>query len=262
MVVLRGRGIGEPATSTLNDDERGKLAHMLKKGFGCRRADDQQATPVTNMQYPFKSGSFMSPTVEGIPSGKAVARTLSNKAVADNSSDKAVAGILIPSDIAVAGRDSEAKRHCHNPVSRSRSILSHSLYSNANIDASELDVSEKIALDLNKAKDWQKPVGVPQLTALDDVDLSTHVEPEPTGALLPGASSVAKIKERAVLRKPSAAQSKELNRLHMDLEESVVIPKVSDSTNAYGALSDRTLTARVVTPSRKAVERFGYNYGK
>ena len=48
----------------------------------------------------------------------------------------------------------------------------------------------------------------------------------------------------------------------MDLEESVVIPKVSDSTNAYGALSDRTLTASVVTPSRKAVEQFGYNYGK
>ena len=260
LIVLHGRDFGEPATSTLNDDERGNLARMLAKGKGCCRADDvEQVTPVTNKQYPFKSGSFISPTVKGIPSANAVAGSWpSGKTVADNSSGKVVTGI--PSAIAVTG-DSEAKRH-KPPVSRSRFILSQSLYSNANMDASELDVSEKIALDLNKAKDWRKPAGVPKLTAAqEDLDLSTNVEPEPD-ALLPGARSLATIKERSVLRNPSAAQRRELNKLQMDLAENAAIPKVSDSTNAYGALSDGTPTARVITPSRRALEHFGYHYGK
>ena len=87
-------------------------------------------------------------------------------------------------------------------------------------------------------------------------------EKQSTGTLLPGASSVAMIKERAVLRNPSKAQSKELNKLHMNLAESVVIPKVSDNTNVYRDLADKTVSGRVVTPSRKSLEQFGYNYGK
>ena len=70
------------------------------------------------------------------------------------------------------------------------------------------------------------------------------------------------IKERAVLRNPSKAQSKELKKLHMNLAESVVIPKVSDNTNVYRDLADKTMSGRVVTPSRKSLEQFGYNYGK
>ena len=68
------------------------------------------------------------------------------------------------------------------------------------------------------------------------------------------------IKERAVLHNPSAAQSRELNKLQMDLQESAVTPKVSDSADPYRTLSDKTTTARVVKPSRKAMERWGYGY--
>ena len=77
-----------------------------------------------------------------------------------------------------------------------------------------LDPSELLALNLNMAKDWRKAVSVPQLTAAqDDLESSTHAPPLPTGASLPGASSVAMIKERAVLQNPSAAQSRELKKL-------------------------------------------------
>ena len=161
----------------------------------------------------------------------------------------------IPSDKEAVEGDSAAKRH--KSTSRSRSILPQSLYSIADMDAAEL-----VALDLNKPKVWQV-AGVPQLTAADDnLDSSTHDVPQSTGTLLPGASSVAMIQERAVLRNPSKAQSKELNKLHMNLTESVVIPKVSDNTNVYRDLADKTVSGRVVTPSRKSLEQFGYNYGK
>ena len=90
-----------------------------------------------------------------------------------------------------------------------------------------LDASELVALELNKAKDWRKPACVPQLTAAhDDPDSSTqvpHAAPLCTGALLPGATSVAMMKQRATLRIPTAAQQKELNRLQMDLEDSAII---------------------------------------
>ena len=70
------------------------------------------------------------------------------------------------------------------------------------------------------------------------------------------------IKERAILHIPSAAQSRELNRLQItsSVVESAVIPKVSDSTNPYRTLADRTTTARVVTSSRKSLEQYGFNY--
>lgn len=126
-----------------------------------------------------------------------------------------------------------------------------------------LDASELVALELNKAKDWRKPACVPQLTAAhDDPDSSTqvpHAAPLCTGALLPGASSIAMMKQRATLRIPTAAQQKELNRLQMDLEDSAVFPKVSDTTNPYRTLADRTHTARVATPSRKVLEQYGFS---
>ena len=111
------------------------------------------------------------------------------------------------------------------------------------------------------AKDWRKPVSVPQLTAAqDDLTSSTHAPPLPTGASLPGASSVAMIKKRAVLQNPSAAQSRELRKLQLDLQESAVTPKVSDSTDPFRALSDQTPTARVVKPSLKALLQHGFGY--
>ena len=259
IVVLHGRGIGQPAGNTLKDDsEGGNLTRMLTKGKGSgRRDDDNQGNALNYKEYPFKSGSFMSPTLASISSGKAAAASTpsykaSKKAVVPS---KAVVGIA--SDKAVTD-ESAAKRH-RVP----RSILPQSLYSNANKGASELDASELVALELNKAKDWRKPACVPQLTAAyDDPDSSTqvpHAAPLCTGALLPGASSVAMMKQLATLRIPTAAQQKELNRLQMDLEDSAVIPKVSDTTNPYRTLADRTHTARVATPSRKVLEQYGFS---
>ena len=112
------------------------------------------------------------------------------------------------------------------------------------------------------SKDWRKAVSVPQLTAAqDDLESSTHAPPLPTGASLPGASSVAMIKERAVLQNPSAAQSRELKKLQRtSVKESAVTPKVSDSTDPFRALSDQTPTARVVKPSLKALLQHGFGY--
>ena len=116
-VVLHDIGIGEPAiTDAFTDIERGNLTRMLKKGKGCKRADDEKTAAVTNEEYPFQSGFFVSPTLEGIPSDK-----------------EAFEG------------DSAAKRH--KSTSRSRSILPQSLFSIADMDAAEL-----VALELNKPK--------------------------------------------------------------------------------------------------------------
>ena len=68
------------------------------------------------------------------------------------------------------------------------------------------------------------------------------------------------IKKRAVLQNPSAAQSRELRKLQLDLQESAVTPKVSDSTDPFRALSDQTPTARVVKPSLKALQQYGFGY--
>ena len=115
-VVLHDIGIGEPAMDAFTDIERGNLTRMLTKGKGCKRADDEKTASVTNEEYPFQSGFFAPPTLEGISSNK-----------------EAVEG------------DSAAKRH--KSTSRSRSILPQSLYSIADMDAAEL-----VALELNKPK--------------------------------------------------------------------------------------------------------------
>ena len=140
-----------------------------------------------------------------------------------------------------------------------------------------LDPSELLALNLNMAKDWRKAVSsVPQLTELHRTtwnhlhmlrlklapgsDAPVGKGPLPTGASLPGASSVTMIKERVVLKNPSTAQSRELKKLQLELKESAVTPKVSDSTDPLRALSDQTPTARVVKPSLKALQQYGFGY--